>query len=447
MMKSSLDTSPSRRARRANDVKLKKPHRAPIRASSQVGDSDSLAAARRRICELELKLSALRAQAQEALSRRDPDFQLLVDGLPGLVCEIDAQSLQMEFVSRASEQLLGYALEAWYQPGFWQDHIHVEDRQRVLRQVSKAVAERGMLVVEYRMTAANQRQIWLHHSLTVRERCGSLKLFGAAIDITTRKQVEVELEKTQEDLEQHVTERTARLRETVADLEAFSYSLSHDMRAPLRAMQGYAHLLNRSFADKLGDVGKEYLERIMAGAERLDNLIRDVLTFSRVASAPLETKTVDLETLLERVLAEYPALRAPEVDLQIEKPLLRVRGHEVFLTQCVSNLLTNAVKFTRPGQKPRVRVLTRSDKGGVRLSVEDNGIGIAPEDQRRIFGIFQRVHSHGQYEGTGIGLAIVQKAAERMGGHVGVESVPGQGSKFWLRLPAPQGTATDLLTR
>jgi signal transduction histidine kinase len=301
------------------------------------------------------------------------------------------------------------------------------------------VTERGTLVAEYRFLAADRRPVWLYNTLTVRAKRGRLKLFGVAVDITARKKVEEELEYAHDQLEQRVTERTSRLRETVADLEAFSYSLSHDMRAPLRAMQGYAHLLNRSFSEKLGDLGKEYLERIMTGAERLDRLIQDVLTFSRVARAPLEPKTIDLDVLLERVLGEYPALRGPDVELQVDKPLLAVRGQEVFLSQCVSNLLTNAVKFIRPGEKPHVHVFTRATPAGVRLYVEDQGIGIAPEDQQRIFGIFQRIHSHEHYEGTGIGLAIVQKAVERMGGRVGVESVPGQGSRFWLQLQGAQG--------
>lgn len=377
-----------------------------------------------------------RRETQEALAQTQRDFQFLLDSLQALVFEADAQTLNMEFVSGVSERLLGYPLEAWYQPDFWVNHIHVDDRESVLNRTSKMVAERGTLVLEYRFLAGDRRPIWLYHNFTVRPNRGRLKLFGVAVDITARKQVEQELEYAHDQLEQRVTERTARLRETVADLEAFSYSLSHDMRAPLRAMQGYAHLLNRGYANKLDDTGRGYLERIMSGAERLDNLIQDVLTFSRVARAPLELKTVDLERLLDRVLAEYPTLRGPEVELQIDNPLLPVRGHEVFLSQCLSNLLTNAVKFTRPGEKARVKVFTRENGSGVRLWVEDNGIGIAPEDQRRIFGIFQRVYSHEQYEGTGIGLAIVQKAAERMGGGVGVESTPGQGSKFWLQLPA-----------
>lgn len=377
-----------------------------------------------------------RREVREALQQTQRDLHFLLDSLQALVFEADAQTFEIEYVSGLSERLLGYPVEAWYQPEFWANHIHVDDRERVLNLASKAVAQRGSLKVEYRFLAADRRTVWLHHNFTVRAKGSRLKLLGVAFDITERKHVEEQLEFSHQELEQRVTERTARLRETVADLEAFSYSLSHDMRAPLRAMQGYAHLLNRAFANQLGVQGKEYLERIMTGAERLDHLIQDVLTFSRVARAPLESKTVDLEALLERVLAEYPELRAPKVELRIEKPLLPVRGQEVFLSQCVSNLLTNAVKFTRPGEKARVRVCTHAESSGVRLWVEDNGIGIAPEDQQRIFGIFQRVHSHEKFEGTGIGLAIVQKAVERMGGRVGVESVLGQGSKFWVQLPA-----------
>ena len=380
-----------------------------------------------------------RREAQEALQQTQRDFQFLLDSLQALVFEADAQTFEMEFVSGLSERLLGYPAEAWKEPEFWANHIHVDDRERVLNLMSKAVAERGTLVLEYRFLAGDRRPIWLYHTFTVRAKRGRLKLFGVAVDITARKQAEEELEYAHNQLEQRVTERTARLRETVADLEAFSYSLSHDMRAPLRAMQGYAHLLKRAFADQLGILGNEYLERIMTGAERLDHLIQDVLTFSRVARAPLEPKTVDLDILLERVLAEYPVLRSIGVGLQIVKPLLPVRGHEILLSQCVSNLLTNAVKFVRPGEKPHVCVSTSPLDGGVRLYVEDHGIGIAPEDQERIFGIFQRVYSHEQYEGTGIGLAIVQKAVERMGGRVGVESEPGRGSKFWLQLPGAEG--------
>ena len=139
---------------------------------------------------------------------------------------------------------------------------------------------------------------------------------------------------------------------------------------------------------------------------------------------------------MEGIIRDYPSLQPPKADIELRKPLHAVEGNEAFLTQCISNLLSNAVKFVKPGDHPRVFVWTEQIRHVVRVWFEDNGIGIAPENQRRIFGIFQRMHSPKDYEGTGIGLAIVKKAAERMSGRVGVESKPGQGSRFWLELPA-----------
>jgi signal transduction histidine kinase len=135
-------------------------------------------------------------------------------------------------------------------------------------------------------------------------------------------------------------------------------------------------------------------------------------------------------------MAERPEFQEPRAGIRIDGPLKTVRGHEAYLTQCVTNLLDNAVKFVPAGRKPAVRIWSESIDGQVRLWIEDNGIGIAKEAQERVFGIFQRVHAESTYPGTGIGLAIVRRAVERMGGAVGVESEPGHGSRFWVRLPA-----------
>jgi len=145
-----------------------------------------------------------------------------------------------------------------------------------------------------------------------------------------------------------------------------------------------------------------------------------VLQYSRIARAPVEIKPLQLEKVLEPVIHDYPALQEPNAEIAIEKPLLPVLGHEAFLTQCFSNLLSNAVKFVAEGQKPQVRIGTQPIGSDVRVWFQDNGIGIQKQDQKRIFGIFQRLHPAHRYQGTGIGLAIVQKAVERMGGRVGL---------------------------
>jgi signal transduction histidine kinase len=242
------------------------------------------------------------------------------------------------------------------------------------------------------------------------------------------------------DLEKIVAERTARLHDTIGELEAFSYSVSHDMRAPLRAMSRYAEVLLEDAGGKLEGCERQYLERIVSNSKRLDALIQDALTYSRVCQAELELKPVELSPLINGIIEQYPALHPDKADIDCKTPLLPVLGHDASLTQALANLLVNAVKFVEPGTRPHVVIWTELEHSEVRICVRDNGIGIAPEDQQRIFGMFARIHSEKLYEGTGIGLAIVRKAAERMGGASGVESEPGRGSTFWIQLKSTSPT-------
>lgn len=235
-------------------------------------------------------------------------------------------------------------------------------------------------------------------------------------------------------LESLVRERTAKLQETIGELESFSYSISHDMRAPLRAMQSFAKILEEDCGEKIGPVGKDHIRRIIGGADRMDRLIRDVLTYSRVSRAEFSVERVPLETLLKGILESYPIFQPPGAEIELEGPFPNVIANHAALTQCISNLLGNAVKFVAPGVVPRVRVWVETHNDRVRLLVQDNGIGVPKEGRDKIFGIFQRLSTG--YEGTGIGLAVVKKGIERMGGRVGFESEEGHGSTFWLELKA-----------
>jgi len=254
-------------------------------------------------------------------------------------------------------------------------------------------------------------------------------------DITARKQMEDTLRKSEQTLEKTVAERTAALQASVAELEAFSYSLSHDMRAPLRAMRSFSQIVMAEYGEKLGAGGAELLEKVASAGGRLDRLIQDVLAFSQLAGQEIKLETVEVEDLMRQVIHERPEFQPPKADIQIQSPLLPVKGHQALLTQCVTNFLGNAVKFVDRGKQPRLIVRSEALGDEVRLWFEDNGIGIAKHMQERLFGIFQQLNRPGTYPGTGIGLAIVRKAAERMKGRVGVESEPGKGSRFWLQLP------------
>jgi signal transduction histidine kinase len=242
-------------------------------------------------------------------------------------------------------------------------------------------------------------------------------------------------------LESLVQQRTARLNEMVADLEAFSYSIVHDMRAPLRAMQGFAQLL----ADECGPIGpdaSDYVRRIKNGAQRMDRLIQDGLSYSRMMRVDLPLTSIDLAAFIHGMIETYPTFQRPGAVIELEGSFPLVRANEAALTHCISNLLDNAIKFVVPGVAPHVRIWAETRNGHVRVLFQDNGIGIAPPAHARIFEIFHRLDP--KVEGTGIGLAIVKKAAERMGGTTGVESAPGQGSTFWIELPRSSGSSPPI---
>jgi signal transduction histidine kinase len=176
------------------------------------------------------------------------------------------------------------------------------------------------------------------------------------------------------------------------------------------------------------------LRRIINCAERLGRLMDDVLAFSCVARQDLKLGPVDFEELIDSILSERPDLQPPKAEVVIRRPLPAVRGQETFLTQCVTNLLGNAVKFVRPGSRPRVAIWSEPEGDQVRTWFEDNGIGIDEGAQGLLFQPFQRLHRQEEYPGTGLGLAIVRKAVERMNGTVGVRSAPDRGSAFWITL-------------
>lgn len=239
-------------------------------------------------------------------------------------------------------------------------------------------------------------------------------------------------------LETRVQERTAKLQELVAELETFSYSVSHDLRAPLRIMAGYAQVVLDEFGSTLVPEVRHYVERIARSADRMDILTQDVLAYSRLARGEIVLGPLDVARVVHETIEQYPHLATARPAIAVRKPLAPVIAHGPSLVQALANLLGNALKFARPRVPPRIEISTTVRAGRVRLAIKDNGIGIAAVHHAKIFRIFERVAGQ-DVPGTGIGLALVKKAAERMGGRVGVASRPGRGSTFWLELPLAAG--------
>lgn len=233
-----------------------------------------------------------------------------------------------------------------------------------------------------------------------------------------------------------VVERSAELEDANRALEAFAFTVSHDLREPLRNLQGYLRALNEDCWEGLPEKGREYVSSMGSIATRMDGLIADVLEFSRLSSAELPPERVSLGNAVHEaldLLQNGVGRTGATIDVA-ESVQVEVWGHYQTILQVLTNLLSNSLKFVPEGKPARVRIWCKQRGRRIRLWVEDDGIGIAPENHRRIFEVFQRLHGEEKYPGSGVGLALVRKGVERMGGQTGVESTPDAGSRFWIEL-------------
>jgi PAS domain S-box-containing protein len=245
-------------------------------------------------------------------------------------------------------------------------------------------------------------------------------------------------------LEKRVQERTAQLTDSNAQLEAFAYTVSHDLKAPLRGIQGFSQALLEDYRDRLDDQGRDYLRRIGNGILRMQTLIENLLEHSQLSRVEFRLTAVDLGSAVQE------ALKLLEGEIRVTKAIISVGGkmptviaQPSVLVQTIQNLLSNALKFTKDRRAPRIRVFSETIENKARLCVQDRGIGIEERHFDRIFEVFERLHSQESFSGTGIGLAIVKKAMERMKGKCGVDSKVGVGSRFWIELAAAEPTAKN----
>ncbi|MEG4055944.1 MULTISPECIES: CHASE3 domain-containing protein [unclassified Microcoleus] len=396
---------------------------------------------------------------------------------------LHAENGEVLQINCAWTELSGYeyseipTIEDWTEKAYHSRQSLVQAHIDRLHQLNGRISEGEYMI----STASGETRIWEFYSAPLGKLSdGRSLVISTALDVTARKQAEAEIRMLNATLERRVELRTNELQAANEELEAFAYTVAHDLRAPLRGMQGLAEALLEDYRDLLDELGQEYAQQIVNSGQQLEELIQDLLAYSRLSRSDLSLQVLDLESAVAEAIAMVKAdAKSRHAQISVRAPLPAVIAHRITLVQVIANLLTNAIKFVE-GTPPQVQIWaeelelpeegeTDSDTAGelergtvgqwehsqllmvspllpvpiIRLWVEDNGIGIAQEHQKRIFRVFERLHGIESYPGTGIGLAIVKKGVDRMGGQVGVESQVGQGSRFWIQLRKHDPNADD----
>jgi len=324
----------------------------------------------------------------------------------------------------AWETTLGYSTAQLYSRPFI-DFVHPDDRQATISEAGRLADGSTTIRFENRYRCADGSYKWLLWNAASLQK--SQLIFAAATDITDRKQYEHALR-----------DHNAALEAVNRELESFSYSVSHDLRAPLRAVDGYARILEEDCGAQLDGEGKRLLFVIRSEARRMGVLIDDLLTFGRLSRQPLNSGTIDMRELSEDVMGEV-RVRRPDREFEfVCGPLPPARGDRSTIRQVLLNLLSNAAKYAKPSGAIRIEIEGERDGDHNTYAVRDNGIGFDMKYAEKIFGVFQRLHSDRDYEGTGVGLAIVQRIVSRHGGRVWGEGEPGHGATFHFTLPSEE---------
>ncbi len=380
-------------------------------------------------------------RGQEALQESEDRFRATFEQAAVGIAHVAPDGRWLRVNQRLCD-IAGYPCDEMLRLRF-QDITYPEDLETDLKHFRSLLAgEINTYAMEKRYIRQDGSLVWVNLTVSlVRHPSGGPDYFISVIeDVSRRKALEEQVRQHAHELEQRVEERTRALQDANTALEAFGYSVSHDLRTPLRNMQSLAQALEEDYRDRLDEAGRDFCHRIILASRKMDTLINDLLTYSRLTRAELPLGRVDLDGVVAEVQANLAEpIRETQARVTVEGPLPSVYGHRTTVVQMVANLVANALKFVAPGVPPEVRIRAEDRGEFVRLQVEDNGLGIAPEHRDRIFKVFERLHGEESYPGTGIGLAIVRKGAERLGGRAGVASEPGRGSRFWIDLPQRRG--------
>ena len=323
-------------------------------------------------------------------------------------------------------------------PG-WLELVAPDARESHRQQLLEVIQDQGRFDLEFRILRRQDgRERWVtgHGSLERDIQGQRNRIVGTMLDITERKLAEAKVFRMNEELEQRVKDRTAQLEAANKEMEAFSYSVSHDLRAPLRSIDGFSLALLEDHHNQLCDAGRQYLSRIQSASYRMGQLIEDLLKLSSINRSELELSEFDLSDLCRDALDELPQdSSSRRVNVSLEKGL-RIRADHGLMLVALENLLRNAVKFTSKSKDPSIEVgASLSLTGGRTFFIRDNGAGFEMAHADKLFNAFQRLHAATEFEGTGIGLAIVQRIIHRHGGRIWAEAKPGEGATFFFTIP------------
>jgi len=377
-----------------------------------------------------------RKRAENEVRETQVFLDSVVENIPNMIFVKRAGDLRFVRLNRAGEELLGHSREAL---------IGKNDHDFFPKEQADAFTSRDREVLESRtlldipeepIETKDGRRRFLHtKKVPLFDGSGRPAfLLGISEDITERKMALEEIERLNVALRQH----SAQLESAIKELESFSYSVSHDLRAPLRHISGFTDLLRRHAEASLDEKSRGYLDTIAKSSKRMGELIDDLLVFSRMGRAEMGLARVPLGPIVAEILGEIQQdVKGRKIDWRID-PLPEVQGDHAMLRQVLVNLISNAVKYTGARPEARIEIGTQSSNGDTVVFVRDNGVGFDPRYAHKLFGVFQRLHRADQFEGTGIGLANVRRIIHRHGGKTWAEGAPDQGATFYFSLPRHQ---------
>ncbi len=379
-----------------------------------------------------------RTQAAEALKASEERLQLALEAAQLGVWDLDLIN-DRAFRSLRHDQIFGYdSLQPEWGVQIALKHIVPEDREQFESSFAQALAT-NIFSTEFRVRGGQDHSI--HWALAQGRvyRDGNdkpVRMMGVVSDTTARKQAEHQIELHRQELARSNTDLAAANQE----LEAFSYSVSHDLRAPLRHIDGFARILKEEHAAELSEEAQRYLDRVLHGANHMGHLVDDLLNLAKVGRKELVRQKTRLDVLIRETLADLPETENRTVEWRVE-PLPEVDCDPGLLKLVFNNLLGNALKFTRSRQPAVIEIGTSHSPGPTTIFVRDNGVGFDPKYADKLFGVFQRLHRQEDFEGTGVGLATVQRIIRKHGGEVWAESEVDRGATFFFSLGARPANA------